>query len=96
MASGNIECCPFCGGPARVSGNGTLGKYVVCRSCLASSSSFGTSANAIAAWNRRIVPSCVVESWTGADWVLSCGHRIKGPLCPTYCPDCGRKVIGKL
>jgi len=65
--------CPFCGGEAGLrntlaerKASSPTSAYVMCKSCLASTSSFEGStcvSKAISAWNRRTPPAAVPEPW---------------------------------
>lgn len=55
-----LKSCPHCGGEAKVIRIGGNWK-AVCSACDASSGLCATKGDAIAAWNRRVLPECQVE-----------------------------------
>ena len=61
---------------------------------------------AISTWNRRAERTCRVESshevegdgcYAYLEHELTCGHEIAwgDRLPPSYCPECGRRVVGE-
>src|SRR5690606_4583500 len=76
MTDTRLKNCPFCGGEAGLrntlaerKASSPTSAYVICESCLASTSYFEGStcvSKAISAWNRRTPPADVPDGWRDA------------------------------
>ena len=79
--SEELKPCPFCGGEAGLrntlaerKASSPTSAYVMCESCLASTSSFEGStcvSKAISAWNRRTPPAAVPDAVAAIKFALT-------------------------
>lgn len=102
MAS-KLNPCPFCGGEAIYGKSEASGRVrAVCVDCLASTDWLAGTDEAAAAWNSRAERTCRMEyneRWSYDEYYSTeryncseCGHMTYDGV-PTFCPNCGAKVV---
>ena len=102
--------CPFCGGEAEMltaeSMNGGYLFGIMCNDCRSRGDVYDTEAEAVEAWNTRaertchdvkpnlsyfLCDSCDMGGGTEL-WIKDGFYR---DVKPSYCPNCGAKVVGE-
>ena len=98
-----LKPCPFCGGVATIETRGTTGVYWIrCFECEALTCCTDKE-HAIEAWNTRAERTCECVEHDGYSFRFecsACGYVALVHNCavrldelPTYCPNCGAKVV---
>ena len=102
--SEELKPCPFCGGEARFETYGGTACAVVCQTCGCGTPTMRLDDGMIAAdlWNRRAERTCRMEyneEWSGDELYptecYNCSecHYMTSDGMPSYCPNCGAKVV---
>ena len=102
--SSDLKSCPFCGGEARFETYGGTACAVVCQTCGCGTPTMRLDDGMIAAdlWNRRAERTCRMEyneEWSGDELYptecYNCSecHYMTSDGMPSYCPNCGAKVV---
>ncbi len=102
--SEELKPCPFCGGEARFETYGGTACAVVCQTCGCGTPTMRLDDGMIAAdlWNRRAERACRMEyneEWSGDELYptecYNCSecHYMTSDGMPSYCPNCGAKVV---
>lgn len=102
--SEELKPCPFCGGEARFETYGGTACAVVCQTCGCGTSTMRLDDGMIAAdlWNHSAERTCRMEYNERLSYdeyyptecynCSECGHMTYDGV-PTFCPNCGAKVV---
>lgn len=102
--SEELKPCPFCGGEALFETYGGTACAVVCQTCHCGTATarLYDGMEAVKAWNRRAERTCRMEyneRWSHDEYYPTecyncseCGHMTYDGV-PTFCPNCGAKVV---
>ena len=102
--SEELKPCPFCGGEALFETYGGTACAVVCQTCHCGTATarLYDGMEAVKAWNRRAERTCRMEyneEWSGDELYptecYNCSecHHMTIDGMPSYCPNCGAKVV---